>query len=206
MAVILDRAQRLVCVGLMIALAVMLEEDLDCFQNPKNPKERAACVIAHRSFQDVKSEHWTLVKMFLAFKQQSEENLDNACGLRWCQDNRLVFIKLREALRAFDRLRVSCRQFKWGVNEDQLLRPWLAYRTHRLKALVRGHFMQIAYRRTDFSRESYSTVCENLPIALHYTSQVKIRDCEAWLLYISIFFRKFVYQISCCSVVEPELL
>lgn len=206
MAVSLDRAQQLGCVGLMMALAAMLEESIDCFLRPKLPRDNAIFAQAHRPFQDPKSEHWRLVMVFILFKRNAEENRDRCRGSQWCRQHRVVFPKLKAALRYFDRLQRSCTKFNWGVNEDQLLNPSVHDRTKLMKALVKGNFMRIALRRNEFSRDAYTSVYDNLPVVLNYSSQENIRECTAWILYSSIFCQRKVYKVSCCSVIEQEWL
>ena len=124
-AVCLDRAQQLGCVGLVMSLASMLEESMDCFLRPKLPKDRAIFSQAHRPFQDPKSEHWRLSKVFILFKRNDEANRDRSRGLNWCRQHHMVFPKLKAALRYFDQLRMGCIRFNWGVNDHQLPSPGL---------------------------------------------------------------------------------
>ena len=68
MAVCLERARQKGCVGLMMALAAMLEEGKDCFLKHKMPKNKAIFTQAHRPFQNSKIERWRLVHVFIHFK------------------------------------------------------------------------------------------------------------------------------------------
>ena len=153
-AVCLDSAQQLGCVGLVMALDSMLEESLDFFLRPKLPKDKAIFAQAHRPFQDPKSEHWRLVKVFLLFKRNAEEKGDRTLGNQWCRQNRVVFSKLKAALRYFDRLQLGCTKINWGVSEDQLASPGVQDRKTFLKALLKGNFMQVAHRKIEFTRGS----------------------------------------------------
>lgn len=206
MAVCLERAQKKGCVGLMMALAAMLEEGKDCFLKPKMPKDKAIFAHAHRPFQDPKSEHWRLVNVFLHFKKNAEANEDRSRGVNWCRQHRMVFPKLKAALRYFDQLRTGCMKFNWGVNDDQLLSPGLQDRENVLKALVKGNFMQIAIRKIEFSRDAYISVHDNLPVILAYPSQENIRECGAWIMYSNIYCQRKIYKVSCCTVVDPRWL
>lgn len=103
----------------MMALVAMLGENLDCFQKSNNPKKSAAITRAHLSFQYVKSEQWKLVKLLVIFKKEAESNRDSTGGFRWCQNNSLMFSKLKASLRALGLLKTSCARFNLGVNKNK---------------------------------------------------------------------------------------
>lgn len=77
MSASLDKARKLGCAGLRMALFAMLKESIDCLQKPKHPNERAVFDRAHLQFQNRESEHWILVKIFVAFQKQSDTSGDS---------------------------------------------------------------------------------------------------------------------------------
>lgn len=197
------RAQHFGCVGLIMALAEILEESIDCFLRPRTPNDQAIFAEAHSFYHDSKSEHWRLDEVFLHFKINAEQNIDRSRGSIWCRQHRLGFYETESSAVFFDQLQMNCKKCNWGVNADQMLHPRAQNRTHLLKALVGGHFMQVALQRNEFSRDAYTSVHDNLPVVLSYSSQEKIIYCNTWIFYSTIFCQRKVYKVSCCSVIEP---
>lgn len=79
--------------------------------------------------------------------------------------------KLNAALINNQRLKASSVKLNWGVNEDRISRPCQTERTHFMRVLVRGNFLQIKMRRTDYKRKAYSTGDEHISVVLNYTSR-----------------------------------
>ena len=205
MAVSLDRANELGCVGFMMALVVMLQEGLDCFRIPRNSEDNVRYFTVHRHFDDDEGEHWRLVRVFLEFRGSAMRNGDGTCGRQWCELHFLKYSKLNAAMKMFDDLAERGKRFNWGVCEQALSDQSEASKTSFFKALVRGHFMQIAMKASGYHKGcSYTSLHDNLPVILHYTSQKLILADRTWVLYSTIFNHKNMFKIKCCSAIDPE--
>lgn len=206
LVVSLNRAHELGCVGLMMALVAMIEEGTDCFFKPKSAVEKSTCYRIHQKFSDNESEHWRLVLVFLAFKKEADANTDQSNGRRWCDRNRVVFTKMKAALRIFYQLASSCVRYNWGVNNEQLLRPTYVQKRNVLKSLLRGHVMNVVVHKSLCAKDAYTSMYDNLPVVLHYSTQENVAAGKDWMLYSNIFEHNHLFKISCCSSIDPAWL
>ena len=117
----------------------------------------------------------------------------------------MKYSKLNAAMKMFDDLAERGKRFNWGVCEQALFDQSEASKTSFYKALVRGHLMQIAMQASGYYKGcSYTSLHDNLPVILHYTSQKLILADRTSVLYSTIFNHKNMFKIKCCSAIDPE--
>lgn len=82
MVVSLNRAHKLGCVGLMMTLVAMLDEDLECFINSPTQEDKTRYFCAHRQFDDDRGKHRRLFRVFLGVRGDAAQNVDEAYDRR----------------------------------------------------------------------------------------------------------------------------
>ena len=117
----------------------------------------------------------------------------------------MKYSKLKSAMKVFDDLAERGGRFNWGIFEQYLSYPGKSAKKMFFKALVRGQFMPIAMQANGYYTGcSYTSIHDNLPVILHYTSQQLILADRTWVLYSTIFNHKDMFKIKCCSAIDPE--
>uniref|UniRef100_A0A3Q3WZH0 Helicase ATP-binding domain-containing protein n=1 Tax=Mola mola TaxID=94237 RepID=A0A3Q3WZH0_MOLML len=127
------------CVSEMLTVAAMLSAP-SCFLEPPagmtHETERR-----HRKFQHHEGDHFTLINIYNAFKQRSQNSI-NLSTEKWCQDNSLDYSSLKTAEAIRSELTDTLNRIELPISEPSF---GTKTNTHNIKrALLAGFFMQIA--------------------------------------------------------------
>ncbi|KAK2820540.1 hypothetical protein Q5P01_023499 [Channa striata] len=126
------------CVSEMLTIAAMLTAP-SCFLEPPAGMTHEA-VQCHRKFQHPEGDHFTLINIYSAFKQNQREQYLSA--EKWCRDYFLDYSALKTADNIRSELTDTLNRIELPISE-----PSFGTKTNSLnvrRALLAGFFMQIA--------------------------------------------------------------
>ncbi|XP_054437658.1 putative pre-mRNA-splicing factor ATP-dependent RNA helicase DHX32 [Pteronotus mesoamericanus] len=187
------------CVDEMLTVAAMVTAP-SCFLHLPRGAEEAA-LTCWKTFLHPEGDHFTLINIYKAYQDTTLNSASEHCVERWCQDYFLDCAALRtaDAIRAelveiIKRIELPYAEPAFGSRENTL---------NLKKALLSGHFMQIA-RDVDGSG-NYLMLTHKQVAQLHPRSSYSIaRRTPEWVLFHRFSISENNY-ISITSETSPEL-
>uniref|UniRef100_A0A384BMQ6 Putative pre-mRNA-splicing factor ATP-dependent RNA helicase DHX32 n=1 Tax=Ursus maritimus TaxID=29073 RepID=A0A384BMQ6_URSMA len=187
------------CVEEMLTIAAMVTAP-SCFSNLPHGAEEAA-LTCWKTFLHPEGDHFTLINIYKAYQDVALNSTSEHCVEKWCHDYFLNCCALRmadviraELLEIVKRIELPCAEPAFGSKENAL---------NIKKALLSGHFMQIA-RDVDGSG-NYLMLTHKQVAQLHPLSGYSIsKKMPEWVLFHKFSISENNY-VRITSEISPEL-